>query len=389
MGIDSSGYIWLDGQIVPHVQALIPLDSPAVLSGAVIVESIACSTNIPHETALSTVVGVDTSSTVEQPARGNSVTQQSGARESATQQPGERRFLFRVRDHFERFERSCRIAGIALPFDIDRLCVAAAEVVRMCSDMPACVQAVAYCGIPETHATKESLGVPNSTVHVALLPMKQSVRYSASDGVVDNTAIAGQTHSGGNKTSSSDDAFVLNVPESSGVHAEISSWRQLSPNALPVALQSIAARFHAELVLDQVRRSGFNEAILLDEAGRVSSVARGNLFIVRDHYLSTPPASDGAPEGITRDTVLCLAEDLHHEFDLHILEESMTRVDLYAADQAFACSTTRGIRPIVSIDHRSLRGGPSTRGIVEALQERYRACLAGEIEEYRDWLYEV
>ena len=81
----------------------------------------------------------------------------------------------------------------------------------------------------------------------------------------------------------------------------------------------------------EAKEHGYVEAIMLNEAGLVCEGTGENLFVVRDGILSTPPLSDGLLEGITRDTVLCLADDL----EIPAIEESLTRSDLYIADEVF------------------------------------------------------
>ena len=121
---------------------------------------------------------------------------------------------------------------------------------------------------------------------------------------------------------------------------------------------------------------------MLNEAGLVGEGTGENLFIVRDGILSTPPLSDGLLEGITRDTVLCLADDL----EIPAIEESLTRADLYVADEVFMTGSAAELTPIGSVDGRTV-GKPGQ--VTRALQERFFDVVYGNIEEYAEWVAEV
>ena len=132
----------------------------------------------------------------------------------------------------------------------------------------------------------------------------------------------------------------------------------------------------------EAKAHGYAEAVMLNEQGYVCEGTGENVFIVRDGVLSTPPVSDGVLEGITRDTVLCLATDL----DIPLVEESLTRSDLYIADEVFFTGSAAELTPVGSVDGREIgKPGPITK----QLQERFFDMVAGKIEDYEDWLTPV
>lgn len=121
---------------------------------------------------------------------------------------------------------------------------------------------------------------------------------------------------------------------------------------------------------------------MLNEAGYVCEGTGENLFVVRDGVLSTPPVSEGLLEGITRDTVLNLAMDL----EIPVVEERLVRADLYAADEMFFTGSAAEVTPVAAVDGRSIGGrGPITK----VIQERFFDMVAGKLDEYGDWLFEV
>ena len=171
--------------------------------------------------------------------------------------------------------------------------------------------------------------------------------------------------------------------------AGISSWRAISNNALPPQAELAASRANAAFALREARQRGFDEPILLNEAGDVCSGARKAVFAVRDCVLSTPPLACGVRESVERDTVINFAMDL----DVPIVEERMTRADLYIADELFLCDAVRGVIPVSSIDGCTIgkpgKAGPKPGPITKAIQERYAKMLAGKLDEYAAWIAQV
>lgn len=171
--------------------------------------------------------------------------------------------------------------------------------------------------------------------------------------------------------------------------AGISSWRAISNNALPPQAELAASRANAAFALHEARQRGFDEPILLNEAGDVCSGARKAVFAVRDGVLSMPPLACGVRESVERDTVINFAMDL----DVPIVEERMTRADLCIADELFLCDAVRGVIPISSIDGCAIgkpgKTGPKPGPITKAIQERHAKMLAGKLDEYAAWLVQV
>ena len=126
-------------------------------------------------------------------------------------------------------------------------------------------------------------------------------------------------------------------------------------------------------------QAGCIEALMLNHKGEVAECTGDNIFLVRNGRLLTPPIDAGILEGITRDTIVALAQDL----GMDVLEASLTRTDLYAADEVFFCGTAAEVVPIRSVDHRVI-GEPGP--ITLALQEAYFNVVRGQDEEYDYWL---
>ncbi|MEG0845306.1 MAG: branched-chain amino acid transaminase [Raoultibacter sp.] len=255
-------------------------------------------------------------------------------------------FIFRLRDHMERLHRSCKIALIDLPYSVDELCAATLDLIRR-NNLPSCyIRPLVYRGYGVMGV--DPTGSPVD-VAIAVWPW---------------------------------DAYLGPDALENGVAVGVSSWRQRSNNAIPPAVKSSASYMNSILAKLEAKSHGYAEAIMLNEAGLVCEGTGENLFIVRDGVLSTPPLSDGLLEGITRDTVLCLADDL----DIPAVEESLTRSDLYVADEVFMTGSAAELTPIGSVDGREV-GKPGA--LTRALQDRFFDVVYGHIAEYEDWLTEI
>ncbi|MEE9608647.1 MAG: branched-chain-amino-acid transaminase [Myxococcota bacterium] len=139
-----------------------------------------------------------------------------------------------------------------------------------------------------------------------------------------------------------------------GIALVTASGRRPPPDALDPRVKSLNYLGSALAKLE-ARQRGADEALLLNGAGMVAEASVANVFVHRDGTLLTPPASDGALEGITRDAVLRLADEL----GIPAREKTLGRFDFFAADEAFLTGSGAGIVPIRSLDGRDLgRGVP-------------------------------
>ena len=168
------------------------------------------------------------------------------------------------------------------------------------------------------------------------------------------------------------------------LHLMISSWRRIEDNAIPARTKINGSYVNLSLAAAEARENGFDEAILLNENGTVSEAAGMNLFIVRRGKLITPSLSDNILEGITRDTVFEIAQELKVPFE----ERSIDRSELYVADEVFLCGTGAEISGIGSIDRRKIASG-ETGPITRMIQETYFQAVRGECPQHMKWLTPV
>jgi branched-chain amino acid aminotransferase len=165
-----------------------------------------------------------------------------------------------------------------------------------------------------------------------------------------------------------------------GVRVMTSSWRRIGPNTLPATAKASGQYLNSQLAKMEAMHSGYDEAILLNEAGYLADGSGENVFMVQDGVLTTPPVTASCLPGITRDTVIRLARGMGYE----VKEVDVVRSDLYHADEVFFTGTAAEITPIRSIDEHEVGTGPITKRI----QKEFFAITSGRSElspEYLDY----
>ena len=166
-----------------------------------------------------------------------------------------------------------------------------------------------------------------------------------------------------------------------GVSAKVSSFRRVGSSALPPAAKATGQYLSAYLARAEAICGGYQEAILLNEAGYVTDGSAENLFAVTDGVISTPPTSAGALSGITRDSIVELARGLGYE----VREENLVRSDLYLADELFFTGTAAEVVPILRVDDRVVCDGiPGP--VTKELGQLFSDVVHGRSPAHSHWL---
>ena len=169
-----------------------------------------------------------------------------------------------------------------------------------------------------------------------------------------------------------------------GVDVCVSSWTRFAPNTLPALAKAGANYMNSQLIRMEAHVNGYAEGIALDSAGYISEGSGENVFVVRDGKIYTPPMAASVLPGITRDTVLTLANAL----DIPVVEALIPREMLYIADEVFFTGTAAEITPIRSVD--KIKIGTGKRGsITESLQQEFFAIVEGSAPDRFGWLTPV
>ncbi len=166
-----------------------------------------------------------------------------------------------------------------------------------------------------------------------------------------------------------------------GLDVMVSSWRRLSDNAIPTRVKATGSYFNSSLASTEARQAGFDEAVFLREDGTVSEGSAMNLFMVKQGKLFTAPENSDILVGITRNTVIQLAQE---ELDIEVVERPIARTELYTCDELFFSGTGAQVAPVRSVDRRVL--GDGTPGpISKQLQNLYFDVVQGKVAKYRHW----
>ena len=176
-------------------------------------------------------------------------------------------------------------------------------------------------------------------------------------------------------------AYLGDDAATNGVDVCISSWSRVAPNTFPTLAKSSANYANSQLIKMEAAIGGFAEGIALDSFGHLSEGSGQNIFVVRDNIVYTPPLSAAVLPGITRASVMTLAQDLGFQ----VREEMLPREMLYIADEAFFVGTAVEITPIRSVDKIKVgsgRPGPITK----AIQQAFFDVINGKAPDRHGWL---
>ena len=165
-----------------------------------------------------------------------------------------------------------------------------------------------------------------------------------------------------------------------GIRIKTSSYTRHLVNSVMCKAKACGNYINSIMALQEAARDGYDEALLLDTDGMVAEGSGENIFIVRDGKLFTPELTS-ALEGITRHTVIKLAEDA----GLSVEERRITRDEVYIADEAFFTGTAAEVTPIRELDNRTIGGG-KPGPVTKQLQKVYLDVVEGRVSEYDHWL---
>jgi branched-chain amino acid aminotransferase len=250
--------------------------------------------------------------------------------------------VFRLSDHLRRLDNSARLLHMQLPFSLEELRAACHGLIAA-NGLPECyLRPIAFFGYGELGVS--AIGNP---VDVVIMSWPWGA-YLGEDGL------------------------------KNGIRAKISSWERIGPNVIPHVAKATGVYLNSMLAVTEANRAGYDEAILLTAEGYVADGSGENVFIVKNGELYTPDLSTSILPGITRDTVIQIAQDLGYT----VHEKSLIRSDLYLADEAFMTGTAAEVTPLSAVDDVEIGVGPITLEI----QEAYLDTARGRSERWAQWL---
>lgn len=252
-------------------------------------------------------------------------------------------YVFRLREHYERLLRSCRILHIHLPYTVEELCEITLELLRRES-----YREDAYIR-PLAYKADEIIGV---RLH----------------GLTDEFALFAVP-------------FGRYIEKEEGAHVCFSSWQRVDDNSVPARAKITGAYVNSAFAKTDALLGGYDEALVLTQSGHISEGSAENFFMVRNGFLITPPVTANILEGITRETVIILARE---EMGLQTIEREIDRSELYICDEAFFTGTGVQIAAITQVEHRPIGSGV-IGPVVTRLRELYFDVVRARNLKYRHW----
>jgi branched-chain amino acid aminotransferase len=167
-----------------------------------------------------------------------------------------------------------------------------------------------------------------------------------------------------------------------GLRCAISTWRRVPDGALPARAKITGSYANNALAMEDAQSAGLDDALLLNMRGTVSEATTSNVFVVAAGRLITPPVTADILPGITRQTVIELAEQ---ELGIPTDEREVRLPDLYDADECFLTGTGVEVAPVIEINHRPV-GARIIGPITDALRNAYQDVVRGASSKYRHWI---
>src|ERR1700756_124011 len=251
--------------------------------------------------------------------------------------------IFRLSEHMDRLEKSAKLLYMELPYSVAELKQAGWGGVGA-NGLPECyLRPIAYFGYGEL-----GVGSQGNPVDVAIMSWPWGA-YLGDEGMRE------------------------------GIRVKVSSWQRVGPNVIPHAAKATGVYINSMLAVGEAIRAGYQEAILLTAEGYIADGSGESIFVVRDGVVYTPDLSASILVGITRDTVIQIAQDLGHP----VVEKPIIRTDLYLADELFMVGTAAEVTPIREIDDQGIGPpGPATQEI----QQSYLDTVHGRSDRWSQWL---
>ena len=256
-------------------------------------------------------------------------------------------FIFRMSEHYERLIRGCKILLLDIPYTAEQLC----------------------------DITIDLVARNGHTSDIYIRPLA----YKSAE-VVANL-----------KLQELDSDFTLvTVPFGSYLGTDVlkcctSYWRRVDDNMIPTQIKSAGIYVNSMLAKTEATLAGFDEAIILNQDGHVSEGSGENVFMVAGGKLHTPSLEDNALPGITRETIIQLAQA---ELGLEVVERSIDRSELYLSDEVFLSGTAAHLTPVVELDRRNIGNG-EPGPVATQLQKLYFDIVVGRNPKYLHWCTSV
>jgi branched-chain amino acid aminotransferase len=253
--------------------------------------------------------------------------------------------IFRWEDHLQRLYDSGKPYDIEIPFEPEEITDATVELIQR-QDLNSCyIRPIAFYGYEEL-----GLNPSNCPVNVAIAVWPWG-------------------------------AYLGEEALEEGIDVGVSSWRKYASSQIPTNAKTTGPYVNSVLASLEAKSNGYVEAILLNKEGNVAEGPGENLFLVRDGEIFTSGLAESNLDGITRQTLITLAEDLG--YTVHD-QATVSRGELYTADELFFSGTAAEVTPIRSVDDNQI--GDGTKGpVTDEIQQQFFDLVEGKLDQYDDW----
>jgi len=253
--------------------------------------------------------------------------------------------IFKLDEHMERLHHSANAIKISIPYSVEQLCTAAAQLIKK-NDVQDCyLRPVAFYGF-------DTLGV-----HPKECPVQVSMATLNWGAYVSKEALA------------------------QGAKITISPWRKYKSNAFPESTKAAGPYLNSMLAVQDAKSRGFDEALLLNEDETIAEGSGQNIFIIKDGVFHTNDKSSNILMGITRSTLFTLIKDMGLTYKI----AQISKDELFNADEIFYCGSASEVTPIRQIDDNIISNGKAGE-LTLKLQKKYYDVVRGKHEQYYNWL---
>lgn len=253
-------------------------------------------------------------------------------------------YIFRMREHYERLDRGCKILQISLPYTVDDMCDITVDLMRKNDfQQDVYIRPIAYKS--EEAVANLMLNTLESDFSLMIQP------------------------------------FGNYIDVEGAMSCKTSSWRRPDDSMMPTGVKLTGLYTTSILAKTEAVMAGYEEAILLNHDGSVSEGSGENIFIISGGEIFTPYETANALLGITRDSVMTLARE---ELGIEVIQRRINRSELYLADEVFMTGTAAHVTPVGAIDDRPIADG-GVGSLTSKLQAVYFQCVSGRNERYMDW----
>jgi len=256
--------------------------------------------------------------------------------------------VFRLREHYDRMIRGCKILNIELPYSVDDLIGITTELIKKCGyKEDIYIRPLAY---------KSEEKVANLKLHE--LASDFTLMIVPFGNYIDNEK---------------------------SIKCQTSSWRRPDDSMMPTGVKLSGLYTTSILAKTEAIMAGFDEAILLNHDGSVSEGSGENLFMVIGDEIITPAETENCLLGITRD---CVVEIAKNEMNIEVSSRKIHRSEIYLADEIFLTGTAAHITSVGSLDNRKI-GNNDVGPLTKELQSIYFKAVRGNNSKYQKWCTEV